>query len=184
MPPRRVFLDTCILNLLLDYGDQIFQGVSCPPGTNGRLAADIEALEKVWDVGERAFWELAVSPLSHREVTATADGERARNLESSFVEIWEYWRSMVEGGYNLPTFMEAEETRIGLYSSGVLDVLPDAADKLLITDAVVYRCELFCTRDYRTILKHRADLASLPLRIVTPQEWWQEIERWLIANSR
>jgi hypothetical protein len=40
----------------------------------------------------------------------------------------------------------------------------------------VYRCDLFCTRDFRTILKHRGDLSGLPVQIVTPAEWWKRVE--------
>jgi len=76
---------------------------------------------------------------------------------------------------DLPSFVEAEETRISLLSSGMLDILRDISDRVLICDAVVYNCDAFRTRDWRTILKHRDTLQDLPLRIITPNEWWSEI---------
>ena len=79
---------------------------------------------------------------------------------------------------NLPSFFEAEETRLKLLTSGVLDILPDVADRLLICDAVVYNCDCFCTCDRRTILKHRDALTDLPIKIITPAEWWSEIKPW------
>ena len=50
------------------------------------------------------------------------------------------------------------------------------ADRVLVCEAIVYRCKLFCTRDWTTILKHRTDLKELPLDIVTPAEWWMKIQ--------
>jgi hypothetical protein len=87
-------------------------------------------------------------------------------------------REFLHSAQDLLSFAEAEETRISLLSSGILDVLPDAADRVLICDAVVYNCDAFCTRDWRTILKHRDLLKDLPLKILTPAEWWSEIKPW------
>ena len=68
--------------------------------------------------------------------------------------------------------------RESILASGILDVLPDIADRVLICDAVVYNCDAFCTRDWRTIIRHRDSLKDLPLKIITPDEWWSEIKPW------
>ena len=60
-------------------------------------------------------------------------------------------------------------------ASGFLALLPDVADRVLICDALVYRCDLFCTKDWGTILKYRTELEGLPIEIVTPTEWWEKI---------
>jgi hypothetical protein len=86
-------------------------------------------------------------------------------------ELWQYWRSVVASDDALPSFIEADELRVRTLTSGYLSVLPDVADRVLVCDALVYRCDLFCTRDWTTILKHRDDLAGLPIGIVTPSEW-------------
>jgi hypothetical protein len=179
LPPRRVFLDTCVVNFIMDYGEQIHEAIEPPEGLNAREVADIDALYNIWRTGE-----LAISPLTYREIASTANPSRAYELENWFAELWNYWRAMVKGGHNLPTFVEAEETRVDILSTGILDVLPDVSDRTLICDAIVYRCDLFCTRDYRTILKHRSVVEQLPIRIVTPIEWWRELEKWFIASSR
>jgi hypothetical protein len=77
---------------------------------------------------------------------------------------------------NLPSFVEAENTKISLLSYGILDVLPDIEDRLLICDAIIYKCDCFCTRDWKTILRNRSHLKSLPVDIITPTEWWDMIE--------
>jgi hypothetical protein len=85
---------------------------------------------------------------------------------------------------NLPSFIEAEETRIQILSSGILDVLPDVADRVLLCDAVVYRCDCFCTFDKKTILKHREILKALPVEIMTPSEWWEKFVRGRLSGCK
>jgi hypothetical protein len=40
----RIFLDTCVGNLILDFGEQIHEGAPIPHGVNERTARDVEAL--------------------------------------------------------------------------------------------------------------------------------------------
>ncbi len=176
--PRRVFLDTNIVNLTLDYGEQIHEGIDIPSSVSTRLQNDIEALRAIFDTGSRAFWQLAISPITYREVTKTEDPKRTYALQKWFFEIWNYWQQFLHSAHDLPSFSEAEEERLSLLSSGVLEVLPDMADRVLLTDAIVYRCNAFCTRDWSTILRHRRDLEELPLKILTPTEWWNLIKPW------
>ena len=91
------------------------------------------------------------------------------------MEVWDYWITIIEENNDLPSFVEAEKTKIKLLSSGILDIIPDIEDRLLICDAVVYKCDCFCTRDYKTILKHRNRLSSIPIKIISPKEWWNLI---------
>src|SRR5262245_1773381 len=106
-PPGRIFLDTCVINFILDYGDQIHQGEEIPADLSPRARADIQALFDLWDVGQRAFWQLAISPLSYREVTATSDPNRAHWLGCWFAELWNYWRELMDCEDNdLPTLIE------------------------------------------------------------------------------
>ncbi len=176
--PGRVFLDTCVVNLILDYGEQIHENAPISDELPPRLRGDVGALAGIFLTGQRAFWQFAISPVTYREVTATSDPTRAFQLESWLFEIWHYWREFLHGASDLPSFAEAEEQRLELLSSGVLDSLPDVSDRVLICDAVAYRCDAFCTRDWSTILKHRQHLASLPLKIITPAEWCAEIRPW------
>ena len=176
--PGRVFLDTCIVNLILDYGEEIHEGAGIEEKVPLRMRKDIEALHYIFATGKRAFWQLAVSPLTYREVTATEDASRAYSLEKWFFDIWHYWREFLHSAKELQSFSEAEETRRRLLSSGLLDILPDESDRVLILDAIVYKCDAFCTRDWSTILRNREALSELPLKIITPSEWWAEIRPW------
>ena len=174
--PGRVFLDTCVVNFILEFGEQIFDGAQPPTHASERVIQDIEALTDIMLVGKRAMWQLAISPHTYREIMATRDGERRYLLENWFGEVWRYWLSIIQENDDLPSFNEAEQTRVSLLASGALAALPDIEDRVLVCDAIVYRCELFCTRDWKTILKRRSDLGEMPLSIVTPVEWWSKIQ--------
>jgi hypothetical protein len=174
--PDRVFLDTCVVNLILDFSEQIHNGAAIPDGVNERTASDIEALYNVFLVGQRAHWQLAVSPHTYQEVIGTVDARRRRSLETWFFELWQYWRDIVDADNDLPSFIDAEHRRVRLLSSNMLEVLPDLADRVLVCDAVVYNCDLFCTRDWTTILRHRNQVQGLPFDVVTPAEWWARVQ--------
>jgi hypothetical protein len=172
--PGRVFLDTCVVNFMLDFGAQIHDGESLPP-VPPRDAADIDALRNLFIVGQRAMWQLAVSPYTYSEIARTRDKGRLGHLHLWFQELWHYWRSTIEENNDLRSFIEAEDVRVRTLISEYLSCLPNVADRVLISDALVYRCDLFCTRDWTSILKHRTELSGLPIEIVTPAEWWAKI---------
>lgn len=118
------------------------------------------------------------SPYSRRETRRTARHEHPyaggeRGLSQSDFAVS---KPTYEENNDLPSFVEAERIRVQLLASRVIDVLPDLEDRLLICDAVVHRCDCFCTRDWGTILKHRHALRELPIQIITPTEWWALIE--------
>ena len=173
--PGRVFLDTCVVNFMLDYGEQIHDGAPVSVDAGDRMVRDIEALRNIMLVGQRAMWQLAVSPHTYQEIAATKAVGRRHRLHTWFNDLWRYWLEIIRDDDHFPSFVEAEDTRVQLLASGSLDLLPDLADRVLVCDAAVYRCDLFCTRDWTTILKHRADLRTLPFDIVTPAEWWAAI---------
>ena len=174
--PGRAFLDTSVVNFVLDHGEQIHDGAELPRNISKRAAHDIEALRYIFLTGQRASWQFSVSPYTYKEVICTRNPSRRYFLENWFFEIWHYWREIIEQNNDLPSFIEAEKVRIELLASGFLDILPDIEDRLLICDAIVYRCDCFCTRDWNTILRHRDALQNLPIKIITPSEWWRLIE--------
>jgi len=174
--PGRAFLDTNTLNFILDNGEYIFDAITPPSSLNKRQHQDIDALHNIFLTGRRASWQLAISPFIYKEVISTQNTKRRHYLKNWFQQVWHYWLGILERGNDLPSFIEAEHERIKLLSSGILDVLPDIEDRILMCDAIVYRCDCFCTIDWRTILKHRNCLESLPIKIIRPTEWWRLIE--------
>lgn len=174
--PARVFLDTNTLNFILDNGEFIFDAVAPPSSLTRRQHQDIDAFRGIFLTGRRASWQLAISPFTYKEVIDTKDTRQQYYLKNWFQEVWHYWLGVLEGADDLPSSIEAEHERVELLSSGTLDVLPDIEDRILMCDAIVYRCDCFCTRDWKTILMCRRCLDSVPIKIITPTEWWRLIE--------
>jgi len=79
--PGRVFLDTCVVNFILDFGEQIHNGAAVPPQTSEREAADVEALRSLFVLGQRAMWQLAISPHTYFEITHTRTEGRCSDLD-------------------------------------------------------------------------------------------------------
>lgn len=172
--PARIFLDTCIVNMMLDFGEQIYDGAEICGRT--REVADVEALRAIMTTGQRAGWQLAISPHTYFEVSRTVDEARHSQLRGWFNELWLYWRDCMANADDLPSLLEAENLRIQQLGSETLEALPDLSDRVLLCDAISYRCDLFCTRDWRTILKQRNKIGKAGIDIVTPTEWWSRIE--------
>jgi len=176
--PTRIFLDTCTLNFILDYGECIFEGTEPPPGTNDRVVRDIHAFYNIFLTGRRAFWQLAISPFTYVEILQTRKLKKRLYLQKWFMEVWDYWLTIRQTAKDFPSFVEAENMKIEVLSSLAPHALNDIEDRVLICDALSYRCDCFCTRDWKTILKYREELRSLPIRILTPTEWWELIRPW------
>ncbi len=72
--PRRIYLDTSALQSIHDFGEVIFEGEPfAPVGRAARvegLAAELEALQKIRPVNQRARFEFVVTAASLREVQA------------------------------------------------------------------------------------------------------------------
>lgn len=174
--PGRVFLDTCVVNLWLNYGRQIHDGEATPSEIPIRLATDINALRQLLLVCQTAEWQLAVSPLTFVEVSATKEHQRADELTSWFGDVWSYWRTFLLADNQLPTFAAAEQIRLDILTSRGMDRISDQNDRILLCDAAAYGCDAFCTRDWSTILRHREYLLDYPMPIITPTEWWKLVE--------
>lgn len=175
--PARVFLDTSVVNFWLDNTDHIHEGVEIDADTPARVANDIDALKWIYLTGQRAAWQLIVSPLTHQEVVATRDPTRREELVQWFLEIWSYANEcMGERCISEPSDPEVARP-LSLESDSIM-ILPDDADRRLLLAAVTYGCDAFCTRDWSTILRHRKILTNYPIPIITPTEWWKQIQPW------
>ncbi len=169
----RVLLDTNIVNFILDWGEAIHDGGEIPAHVPDRDVEDILALREIWLTGQRASWQLAVSPRTYDEIAETTNQVRRTALEGWFGELWLYWRAFFDQ-YQLSE-SNADLLARQLVPSKILAVLPDYSDRELLAHAIAYDCDAMCTRDRRTILRHRDKLARVPVRILTPTEWWAAI---------
>lgn len=168
--PSRVFLDTCVVNMMLNYWGQLHNGEDIPSELPADQARELEALCGICDTGSRAFWRFTISERTFHELNATKHESRRRELLQWFAELWHYQSEFSRPG-PLARARLSELRR-------QLRVLPDVADRDLILDAVRDNCQAFCTVDRRTIIKHQACLTALPLRVLTPSQWWADIKPW------
>ncbi len=167
--PSRVFLDTSVINLIVKNSSAIFEGEEISPDTPTNQGREVEALLHLFAVGAHAQWALFASETSIAEVSRTPCDETRNALQSYVYELVE----------RLPPHLGREhgdscETDL----SGALDALPDEGDRQLISHAIALSCDAFVTTDIRTIISKRDQLPSIPLRLLTPCEWWAHVKPW------
>jgi hypothetical protein len=175
--PSRIFLDTNVVNFILDHGGTIFENEASPAGIHSDDLADIEALHLIFATGQRANWQMAVSPLTYDEILRTSDSVRRKHLEDWFGEVWAYWRYFFDEDGKLSDWYAAELDR-KVSGTSFLAAFPDVNDRALLCHAMAYGCDAFCTRDRRTILKRRANAPSLPLQLLSPAEWGAKVAQY------
>ena len=178
--PRRVFLDTNVVNFVLDHGDSIFDGEEPSATLSAADRADVEALHLIFLTGERAHWELAVSPLTYAEIMHTPDLNRRAALERWFNELWQYWCNCFSEDGTL-SHEYAEDLAKRVAGSGLMASFPDVNDQALLCHAIAYECDAFCTRDRKTILKKAKSGPRLPLELISPAEWGERV--WAVRHG-
>lgn len=152
--PGRVFLDTCVVNMMLDHGEVLYDGGDFPVDLPPDRARELEALCGICDTGSRALWRFTISKRTFHELNATKRDSRRRELLRWFAELWHY-QAEFSHPQRLARARLAELRR-------QLRVLPDVADRALILDAVRDNCQALCTVDHSTIIKHQDRLKNLP----------------------
>jgi hypothetical protein len=169
--PRRMFLDTNVVNVLVKHSEHIFDHEPIPLNIEPTLAVDIEALMHVFYVGTRADWELSASQKTIDELMQTKDAV----LRGDLVE---YAWGLVNRDPSSEERRFAIDFGRRLADAPFVAALPDPADRELIGNALAFGCDAFCTRDRATIVRKRKSLRQVPLRIMTPAEWWAQIKPW------
>jgi hypothetical protein len=167
--PKRVFLDTNVLNILIKHSSQVFEQVFIPGEIEPTKAEDIEALMHVFHFGARMNWDLVASRKSLDELEQTPDGEHRADL-------LDYAINLVDT--QSENALYAADLGRRLVDAPFTAALPDAFDRELIGNAIGFGCDVFCTCDRRTIIRKRDQLAQLPIQILTPAEWWARVKPW------
>ena len=170
--PTRIFLDTTVVNFIIDYSEIIFDGVDFDENLSNRIIDDLSAIMQIFQYANRNAIEVVVSKTTFSEVRATKDRAKRERLESYCTELSQYFQYIVEDNFS-PTPFELRYTEEYLNERG-FSKLPDLNDRRLIVEALFYRCNIFCTRDWRTILAKRKIIKNIiPLWILTPTEWYE-----------
>lgn len=169
MIPRRVFLDTCVVNLLVKHREEVFEQATIHADLPETRAHDVEALMHVFHHGARASWDILGARKTIDEIGDTPD----RELRD---ELLDYAIELVDPPTEDSVF--AADFGCRLVDAPFVAALPDPADRELIGNAIGFGCDVFCTSDRRSIVRKREALKALPLRILTPVEWWACVKPW------
>lgn len=167
--PRRVFLDTNVVNTLVNFGSQIFEQ-ELLPGLEPTLAEDVNSLITIVSASTHAPWEIVSSTAMPDELADTRSEDTRRSLlryGSEFIELVDVHAAEIQA-------LAMDD----LLSDSSLWALPGLADRKLLAHAIAMECDVFCTRDRATIIYKRHLLPALPIRIMSPEEWWSAIRPW------
>jgi hypothetical protein len=184
--PRRLLLDTCVINRIFDEGAYIFEG-ELPDGFDGQEDPNNEALRGIFAVNVRAQFELLVSPLSVSEVANIQDFSDRQVRLRWLLEMLDHWLIMLDerqarvtqGGtvrhrFKLTPDLQAFETAL----MEIPDFRRDPFDRLLLVQYRMGACQAFITTDRDTIWRRRASLQELGVLVLTPAEYWQMMLPW------
>ena len=167
--PRRIYLDTSTLQKLYDFGGEIFEGEPFEPvGRAARvqgLADEIDALRKIFLVNQRAMFEFVVTEASLREVEA-----RNRPQFSQWVyDVLDTWWIQSEGEDPPTPGTTLDHFRFGMIS---------LKDRLLLQDALDWRCDGFMTMERRLPTAAAFIERYTGLRVLRPTMYWGLLSRW------
>jgi hypothetical protein len=125
--PRRIFLDTNVVNLLVKHGEQVFEQAAISADLDPTRAFDIEALMHVFTIGARANWNILASRKTLDEIGQTSDPYVRDDLLDYAVQLVEF-----DGEDS------AHAASLGrrLVDAPFTSALPDPADRELIGNAI------------------------------------------------
>ena len=167
--PRRIYLDTSTLQMLYDFGGEIFEGEPFEPvGRAARvegLDKEIDALRMIFAVNERAMFEFAVTAASLREVAA-----RDKPQFTQWVyDVLDTWLIQSEGVQPPTPGTTFEDRRFDMIS---------VKDRRLLQEALDWRCDAFITMERRLPTAASFIERETDLRIMRPTTYWGLLEPW------
>ena len=167
--PRRIYLDTSTLQNLYDFGGEIFEGEPFEPvGRAARvqgLDAEIDALQMIFMINQRAMFEFVVTEASLREVV-----NRTRPGYTQWVcDVLDTWLIQSKSE-QLPTPGKTfEDRRCGMIS---------VKDRRLLQEALDWRCDAFMTMERRLPTAAPFIERQTGLRIMRPTTYWGLLSRF------
>ena len=172
--PRRIFLDTNILQYLQDFGEFIFDHYQenenylvSPRGnkilTGTALYNEIDALRFILLGIDRSSIHFAVSENTFEEVQKKQD----TNYRRWFFEMWDYWRNILrEHGDKIPSKSANSQLEKFDQDQSLLGRL-SKSDSKIIRDAIFLDCHAVLTVDKFQDL-HKEIKAKYKLMILCP----------------
>ena len=167
--PRRIYLDTSTLQNLYDFGGEIFEGEPFEPdGRAARvhgLAAEIDALQMIFTINQRAMFEFVVTEASLHEVV-----NRARPGYTQWVyDVLGTWLIQTESEERPTPGKTFDDRRFGMIS---------VKDRRLLQEALDWRCDAFMTMERRLPTAAAFIERQTGLRVMRPTTYWDLLSRF------
>jgi hypothetical protein len=167
--PRRIYLDTCSLQAVHDYGGVIWDGEPfVAMGRAGRVKdfnKDLEALRMIFLVNERAMFELVVTEATLREVRGRNDHRYTQWVN----DVRDTWLVQSAGEEIPPWRRTFDQATFGMVSKN---------DRILLQDALDLRCDAFLTMEQNLPDAAEHVERKTGLRIMGPTTYWELLDRW------
>jgi hypothetical protein len=171
--PGRVFLDSCVLQLLSTYGEFIHDGARLRPRDRIRRIPcglkDLQSLRNLSMVCQRSSLCWVISEASLEEAVGKRD-----SFHFGWVsEMEEY------SGWCLRSYAPSTPNREIACLGGVQFGYLARGDRLLLGDAVRLGCDAFLTT-YRRLARNASHIhRSIGIHILTPPEYWEALRPWI-----
>jgi hypothetical protein len=173
--PKRIFIDSSVLQTMLTYSGYIFDGggiaESDPIWSIPEGKEKLQALRWICLVNQRTAFEWVLSSNSIDEVLAKGSSSY---LQWAY-EVMLYWQECLQGyggklnGSGEHLAKRLDETHFGYLGEG---------DKRLLRDAVLFECEAFLTMERRLPRNASHIQRELGIRVLTPIQYWQMLGPW------
>jgi hypothetical protein len=171
--PRRIYLDTSVLQTVYDYGEVIWEGEGFKPtGRAARvrgLAEEVDALRVIFLVNERAGFRFVVTDASLREV----QGRNRQGYTQWVLDVQETWLIQLWEAAEPTTAVRV----YALFSSPRFGNI-SAKDRRLLQDAVDTRCDAFLTMEQKLPKNAEFIERETGLRVMRPSTYWSLLGRW------
>lgn len=171
--PRRVFLDSSVLQTLQMYGGFLYENEPLPPGDRMRQdpkgVAKLDAPRFIMQVAERAPFEFALSANSFVEVQRKGDSSY---LQWAY-DVLDHWLACLEESEKLC----GDSEPLAAIESHAHDYL-GRGDRALLKDAIALECDAFLTMENK-LPKSAGHLErALGIRVLSPIGMWDLLRPW------
>ncbi len=175
--PRRLFLDSCTVQTIGQYGTYIWEGE--PLSATDSMCrveggpANLAALRDIFLVNERALFEWILSEASLAEAEAKHDSRHLRWVH----DVMDHTRVCLEESGGPSDESTVLASRLNEPCFGYLS----DQDRCLIRDALHLRCDAFLTMEQR-LTRNQTQVAHMVrevgLRILRPVDLWERLRPW------
>jgi len=89
--PQRIFLDTSVVNFIVDHSEYIFDGGEIKERINDCTYDDICAMMRIFYYADHNAIEMIISNTTFIEINATQDQEKKDKLKTYCNDLWNYF---------------------------------------------------------------------------------------------